>query len=131
MPPALLEPIGERLGVLDHSLCIAFEARLKRFAKCDGLGGNDVHQWAALEARENRRIDLLGDGLVVGQHHAPARAAKRLVGRCRDHMGMAERRRMLARRDQSGEMGHVAHEDRPDLIRDGTEATEVDVPRIG
>ena len=46
-------------------------------------------------------------------------------------MGVAERGRVLARRDQTGEMGHVDHEDGVDLIGDGAEAGEVDMARIG
>ena len=113
---ALLEAVGERLGVLDHRLGIGLEARLERLAERHRLGGDDVHQRAALEAREDRRVDLLGDRLVIGQHHAAARAAQRLVGGGGDDMGVAERRRMLARRDQPGEMGHVDKQIGADLV---------------
>ena len=46
-------------------------------------------------------------------------------------MGMAERRRMLARRDQPGEMRHVDEQQRADLVADRAEAGEIEVARIG
>jgi hypothetical protein len=46
----------------------------QRLAESDRLGGDDVHQRPALQAREDRRVDLLGDRLVIGQDHAAARA---------------------------------------------------------
>ena len=73
---ALDQGLAERLGVVDHALGVELEIGLERLAEGDGLGGDDVHQRAALEAGEHRRIDLLADLLVVGQHHAGARAAQ-------------------------------------------------------
>ena len=88
---ALLEPIGERLGVRDDALRVGLELGLQRFVEGDRLGRDDVHQGSALKAREDRRVDLLGDGFVVGQDHAAARAAQGLVGGRGDDMGVAER----------------------------------------
>ncbi len=38
---------------------------------------------------------------------------------------------MLARGDQAGEVGHVAHQLRPDRVRDLAEAREVELARVG
>ena len=46
-------------------------------------------------------------------------------------VGMAERGRMLARRDEAGEMRHVDHEGGAHFIGDGPEFGEIDVARIG
>ena len=46
-------------------------------------------------------------------------------------MGMPERARMHAARDQAGEVRHVDHQDGADLVGDGAEAREVDDARIG
>jgi hypothetical protein len=128
---ALLEAIGEGLGVGDHRFGIGLEIGLQRFAEGDCLGGDDMHQRAALQAREDRRIDLLGDGLVIGQHHAAARAAQGLMGGGGDNMGMAEGGGMLARRHQTGEVGHVHEQDGADFVSDLPEACEIEVARIG
>ena len=85
-----------------------------------------MHQRSALEAGEDSGVDLLGDGLVVGQHHAAARTAKRLVGRRRDDMRMAEGSRMLARCDEPREMSHVDQEQRADLVADLPESGEIE-----
>ena len=108
------------------ALRVGLEVGLQRLAERDRLGGDDVHQRAALQAGEDRRVDLLRDGLVVGQDHAAARAAQGLVGGGGDDMGMAERGGVHARRDEAREMGHVDHEQRADLVGDGAEAGEID-----
>ena len=59
-------------------LRVNLELRPQRLAEGDRLGGDDVHQRAALQAGEDRRIDLLGDVLVVGEDHA-RRAGPRSV----------------------------------------------------
>ena len=77
---------------------VELELRLQRLAEGHGLGGDDVHQRAALQAGEDRRVDLLGDVLVVGEDHAAARAAQGLVRGGGDDMGVRERARMQRRR---------------------------------
>ena len=105
--------LGQRLGVFDDVLGVSAERRPQRLAEGDRLGGDDVHQRAALHAGEHRRVDLLRELLVVGQDHAAARAAQRLVrGRGHD-MGMRERDRMRAAGDEPGEMRHVDHQQAP------------------
>src|SRR3546814_10756355 len=62
----------------DLCLCISLELRLQRFAESNGLGSNDMHQRTALQTGEYRRIDLLGNGFIIGQHHAATRTAQSL-----------------------------------------------------
>ena len=112
-------------------LRIGLELRPQRLAEGHRLGGDDMHQRAALQAREDRRVDLLGDVLVVGEDHAAARAAQRLVRGRGDDMGMRERRGMRAAGDQAGEMRHVDHQIGADLVGDLAEAREVPDARIG
>ena len=76
------------LALSTTALRIGLELGPQRLAERHRLGGDDVHQRAALQAREDRRVDLLGDRLVVGQDHAAARAAQRLVGGGGDDMGV-------------------------------------------
>ena len=62
---------GQRLGVLDDLLLVGLELGLEGLAEGDGLGGYDVHQRAALHAREDIAVDELVEVLIVG-HDEPA-----------------------------------------------------------
>ena len=74
-----LDRCGEGIGIVDHLLCIGLEFRSQRFAEGHGLGGDDMHQRPALQAGEDRRVDLLGDFFVVAQDEAATRSAQGLV----------------------------------------------------
>ena len=108
--PALHQHLAHRLGVVDDVLGVDLEVGAQRLAEGHGLGGDDVHQRAALDAGEDRRVDLLGDVLVVGQDHAAARTAQRLVRRRGDDVSVRERARMLTAGNEAGEVRHVDHE---------------------
>ena len=129
-PPAI-KRFSKRLGVLDDLRGIVLELRLQRFAERHGLGGDDMHQRAALQAGEDSRIELLRQILVIGEDHAAARAAQRLVGRGRCNMAMRERRRMLATGNEAGDMGHVDHQVGADAVGDLAEALPVPDTGIG
>ena len=90
-----------------------------------------MHQRAALQAGEDRRIDLLGEVRVIGQDHAAAGAAQGLVRGRGDDMGVRERRGMGAARDEPGEMGDVDDEISADRVANGAETLEVPMARIG
>ena len=104
---------------------------LQRLAEGDRLGGDDVHQRPALQAREHRRIHLLGDLLVIAQDHAAARAAQRLVRGGGHDMRMRQRRRMRAAGDEAGNVRHVDHQIGADRVGDLAEALPVPDARIG
>ena len=105
--PPLTSVSPSALALSITRLDVELVVGLQRLAEGDRLGGDDVHQRAALEAGEHCRVDLLADLLVVGEHHAGARTAQRLVRRGGDDMGMRQRARMQAGGDQPGEMRHV------------------------
>ena len=69
--------------------------------------------------------------LVVGQDHAAAGAADRLVDRGRDDVGMRHRVRVQVGRHQPGEVGHVREQDRADVVGDLAEQREVELAGIG
>src|SRR5580693_9679065 len=104
---ALTERRGERLGVVGDLPRVKLEFGPERLAEGNRLGRDHMHQRAALEARKYRRIDLLGDRLVIGENKPSARAAQGLVGRRGDDMGMRKWRRMHGARDKAREMRHV------------------------
>ena len=128
---ALHQRLGERLRVPDDLRRVVGELRAQRLAEGDRLGGDHVHQRAALQAGEDRRVDLLRDRLVVGQDHAAARAAQRLVRGRGDDVGVRSGFGCCAAGDQAGEMRHVDHQVGADLVGDLAEAGEVDLARDG
>ena len=104
--------LRQRLGILDHVLGVDLEVRAQRLGERHRLGRDHMHQRAALQAREDRRVELLGERLVVAQDQAAARAAQRLVRGRGGDMGVRHRRGMHAAGDEAGEMRHVDHADR-------------------
>ncbi len=92
---AFNQGFGQRLGVL-HDLCgIVLELGLQRFTEGNSLGGDDVHQRAALQAGEDGGVELLRQILVVGEDHAATRAAQGLVRRRGRDVAVREWRRVL------------------------------------
>ena len=101
------------------------EGLLRGQLEGDGLAGDDMHQRAALRAREDVPVDRGGQGSVgvavldgrergrvePGSQRAPAeghpaaRSAQRLVGRRRDEVRVRERARMDVRRDEARRCG--------------------------
>ncbi|ABA53161.1 hypothetical protein BURPS1710b_A2107 [Burkholderia pseudomallei 1710b] len=128
---ARLQHVAERLRVREHAIDVGLEIVCQRLAERHRLAGDHVHQRAALQAGEHRRVDLLRDLLVVGQHEAAARAAQRLVRRRRDDVRVFDRVRMAARGDHAGDMRHVDHQLRADRIGDRAKPREVELARIG
>ena len=98
---------------------------VERFLEADGLGGDDVHQRPALDAGEHRAIEVLGE-LLAAEHHAAARPAQRLVRGRRDEIGVRHRARMLAGGDEAGDVRHVGHHERADVVGDRADAREVE-----
>ena len=56
---AILEHGGQHARVLEHLLLVDLEFARQRFLERHRLGGDDVHQRPALDAREDRGIDQL------------------------------------------------------------------------
>src|ERR1700724_115853 len=89
-----------------------------------------MHQRATLKARKYRRIDFLGNRIVVGENESAARPAKSLVGRRGDNMGMRKWRRMHAARDKAREMRHVDEKISANRIRDRPEPRKIPIPGV-
>ena len=118
-------------GIFHDLRGISFERRGQRLAKGDVLARNHMHQRTALNTRENRRVYFLGDGLVVGQDHAAAGSTQCLVGRRRHDMRMGERAWVNTSSNETGEMRHVHHQERPDFIGNLAEGSKIDMTWIG
>ncbi len=129
--PILHQRRRQRAGIGDDLPRIGLELGLQCFLERHGLGRDDVHQRAALQAGEHGRVDLLGHLLVIGEDHAAARTAQRFVrGRRRD-VGMRHWRGMNAAGDEAGDVGHVDHEIGADFVGDLAEPLPVPDARIG
>jgi hypothetical protein len=101
---------GQGLGVGDHLDLIGLELGAQGLAEGHGLGGDDVHQRAALHAGEDLGVQLLAQVGVVGQDHAAARAAQGLVRGGGHDVGVAHGRGVHSGGDEPGDVGHVAHQ---------------------
>ena len=127
---ALLQALGERLGVGDRLALAGAELLAGGDLQRDGLGGDRVHQRPALLAGEDRFVDRFRV-LLAAEDHAAARAAEGLVDRRRDDVGVRHRVGVLAGGDQAGEVGHVDHQLGPDRVGDLAEGGEVELARVG
>ncbi len=89
-------------------------------------------QRAALNAGEDRRVDLLLDlGVGLAEDDAAARAAQGLVGGGGDHVGERHRVRVDAGGDKAGDVRHVDQQEGADFIGNGAKARPVDHAGVG
>ncbi|OEI67447.1 molybdenum cofactor biosynthesis enzyme [Curtobacterium sp. ER1/6] len=126
----LREPVRQRLRATERALLAVLELGRRREQERGGLGGDHVHERAALLAREHGGVQLLEERLLVGQDDARTRTGERLVHRRRHHVGVRQRRRVQARGDEPGEVRHVDPERGTDLVGDLAELREVELARV-
>ena len=72
---------------------------------------------AALHPRKDRAVERFRM-LLPAEDEAPREAPQRLVRRRGDEVAVRHRVRVQARRDQSGDVRHVAEQKRSDLVGD-------------
>ena len=123
---AVCERFGERTGVLDDLGLIVPELRAQGLPHGHRFGRDNVHKRSALSPRKHGPVNFFGNVFVIGQDDSAARAAHGLMGRGRDHVRVRQRVRMFPGGDQSGNMRHVHHQIRADIMRDFRELLEVD-----
>ena len=122
--------LGERRGVgLDRTLVVAVGLR-HRDREADRLGGGDVAERPALQAREDGAVDALRE-LLAAQDEPGARAGQRLVRGRADDVGRLDRVLMQPCGDEAREVRHIDHEQRPGLVGDLPERARVDLAGIG
>ncbi len=122
--------LAECFGIGDDLLLVLAEFRLKRFKEADGLGGDHVHERAALNSREHRFVERLGK-LRFAEHHAASRASQRLVGGGGNKVGVRYGTWMQPRRDEACDVRHIDHQQRAGFFGDLPESFKVDRSRIG
>ena len=126
----LCEALGEGPGVAHDLALVGPEGRMKGLAEADGLGGDDVHERAALDAREDGLVDDVGV-FFLREDEAAARPAHRLVRGAGDEVGRSDGVGVETCGNEAGDMSDVAHEVGPDLAGDLGELGEVDLAGIG
>ena len=134
-PVSTSTPASTRPSARARALAIVWRWRSRELLargdlQRDGLGGDDVHQRAALLAGEDRAVDVLGE-LLAAEDDPAARAAEGLVDRRRDDVGVLDGVRVLAGGDQPGEVRHVHHQPGADRVGDLAERGEVELARVG
>src|SRR5699024_8122726 len=108
---------GHGAGVVDGLVLLGGEGGLGRFGQGHGLGGDDVHQRAALHAGKYSGVQLFVQlRLAAGQDQAAARAAQGLVGGGGDHMGVGQWTRVGPGGHQAGDVRHVHEQPRADTV---------------
>ena len=123
--------LGQRAGVAHDLGGVLLELRRGGLGEGEGLGGDHVVERAALQPREHRLVDGLGQ-LGRAEDGAAARTAERLVGGEGHDVGaVVHRVRVLPAGDEPGDVGGVEHEQRADLVGDGPERRRIDDPRVG
>ena len=124
--PARGEALGERLCVVGHLLRVDLERGLPRLDQRHGLGRHHVGQRPAEDHRA-AAVDVGGE-LLLGQHHPAARSAQGLVRGGGDHVRVGHRVLVAGEHlagDQTGEVRHVDHQHRADLVGDLPHLREV------
>ena len=124
------EPGGECLGVEDDLFGVLLEGGLQGFVEADGLCRDHLHERAALNTREDLRIDFLRI-LFLAENQTGAGAAEALVGGGGDEVREGDRIGMDPAGYEPRDVGHVDEEKGPDGIGDCAEALEIDAARVG
>lgn len=122
--------LGQSLGVLDHLSLIFLEFIGESFPESDGLGRDDVHEGATLDAGENGFVELLAELGVTAHDKAAPGSPESLVGGGGHYVGIGHRGGMETGRYETGDVGDVNHEVGPGLFGDLPKAREIDDPRI-
>src|SRR3989344_6155868 len=60
------------LGIFENLLCVFFIFWSHRFAKSHGFCRNSMHVWTALNTRENRFVNFLGDFFIFASKNYPS-----------------------------------------------------------
>ena len=88
-----------------------------------------MHERATLHVREHGTVDRFSE-LGIREDHPATRAAQRLVRGGRHDLRVADRRGVLAGRDETGEVRHIDKKERLDRVGDLTEPREVEDARV-
>ena len=124
--------LGHRPGIGYHLGLIGLEFWLQCLLEGHRLGGDHVHQRAALGAREHQRVQFLFEIRIgLGQDDPPTRTAQGLVGGRGGHIGDLHRAGINPGGDQASHVGHVDKQPGTHLVGDLAETLPVHHTGIG
>ena len=126
---ALLQRLREHVGVRRTCRWYSRNASVPAILKHVAFAAIVCIERPALHAREHGPVDRRGM-LLAAEDESRARACERLVRRRRDEVAVLDGVRMQPRRDEPGEVRHVAEQQRPDLVGDLAELVRLDGARI-
>ena len=121
---------GEGLGIVHNLAGVVLEIGLERLAEANGLRGDHMHEWSALNAWEGLGVDFLGE-LLLAQDEAGAGSAQAFVRGGGDKIGVREGRGVDSTGDEPRDVGHVDEKVGANGIGDLPHALEIDDPRVG
>lgn len=107
------QDLGEGSGVGNDLLGVSLERGVGGLLESNGDTGNGVVVGTSLASRENGLVDpLLEVGFLVlsEEDHTGSGTTQGLVGGGGDYITVVERRALLTGGDETGDVGHVAHE---------------------
>ncbi len=117
-------------GVFDDLPRVGLETPGHGFPEGYGLGGDDVHQRAALNAGKHVFVQQ-GGMVAVGQDEPAARTPQGLMRGGSDEIGVSDRRGMDPTGDQPRDMRHIHHQISAHVSGDGAETFEIQGAGIG
>ena len=128
--PLALQRRRQRRRILDDLPLVGLEFLRHRLAQRHRLGGDDVHERAALSAGEDGLVDGFRQTLPAEDHAAPG-TPQGFVGGGGDHVGIGDGRGVYPRCHQTGDVCHIHHQIGARLVGDLPAAGEVDDAGIG
>ncbi|CCK08080.1 FIG00053978: hypothetical protein [Cronobacter sakazakii 696] len=119
---AVQEHFHHRFGVFGHLLLVGFELRLHRFFQRDRFRRDNVHQRAALRAREHGRVQFFVQlfAAAFGEDQTAARASQRFMSGRGDDVRVRNRVRVDACGNQARHVRHIDEQVCADAVSDFT-----------
>ncbi|MBT9170997.1 MAG: hypothetical protein DDT18_01354 [Actinobacteria bacterium] len=127
--PSIAKGLGQSSGIVHNSFLIFLKFIRKSNSKTDGLGGDDMHEGATLNARKDAFVNGLGK-LSSTEDKSSPRAAKSLVGGGGGKMDMGNGRGIYSCCYQTGEVGHVSHKQSAYFIGNLPKESKIDDPGV-
>ncbi len=103
-----MQRLGQGTGVAHYLTLVLAEALGHGFLEGNRFGCDDVHEGTGLDSREDGAVDGIGE-MALAHDEGPAGAAQGLVRGGGDHIGVGYGAGVLARGDESDNVGDVGH----------------------
>ncbi len=123
--------LAKCLRIFYNTLLIRFKCIGERLFKADCLRSNHMHQWSSLDPRENRLIKIkFLCCFLITENQTAAGSPQGLVRGGRHHVRVRNGAWVQPCRHKSGNMRHIHHQNRADLISHLAELLKINRARI-